>query len=294
MENPSRSKAKEILKLIKVRFTERSVAFVWSTIIGLLVASRVIPNPLHLVYAFLITFFVGTAVYVYNEVTDYKFDKINRVNRPIATDSVTRKEGLLVALVLLSLGILLSTLINLETLLLSATFFLLGFLYSTPPIRLKNRFLMKQIITAIGGFITCLIGGTIVGNISLQVIYLGFIFFLLIIANSPIADIADLRGDMVGRVKSITVVYGPKFAIKFAIVVEVLMMILTALVYPYVGFNILTPITLTLGLLIFIWLAYTLRGRFQNVNYCRKVIKKLIAVNFFLQLSFILGVLPII
>ena len=287
-------RARELLKLVKVRFTERSVAFVWSTVIGLLVASAGVFDPLKLLYAFLTSFLVGTAVYVYNDVMDYEFDKISKVNRPIATDNVTREEGLIVVLMLLLPGFLLSALINIETLLLSIAFFTLGFLYSTPPIRLKDRFLSKQLITATGGFICSLIGGSIVQTISIQVVYLGFIFFMILFSGSPLFDLPDLKGDRAGKVKSITVLYGPRFAIKFAIAGFSSLIVITALVYQYLGFNVLMPITLSFGTLLFIWFAYGLLNNWQNISYCRKTIKKYIIVNFLLQFSFILGVLPIV
>ncbi|MEM2875921.1 MAG: UbiA family prenyltransferase [Candidatus Bathyarchaeia archaeon] len=267
------NKHKEILKLVKVRFIERAVAFVYAAIIGSLVASKGILNPIYLAYAFLISFSIMTAIYVYNDVMDYEFDKINKVDRPIASGSVTRREGL-----------------NLETLIVSSVLLLLGLLYSTPPIRFRNRFLMVNIVRAMGGFLSCLLGGAIIGNISIQVVYQGFMFFMLIFAGAPVFDLPDLEGDKAGMSKSISILYGPKTGIKFSIVGWSAAILITALAYPYIGFNIITPIMLTSLLLIHIWLAYSLLSRWQDINYCRETCKKIIHLGLLYQLSFLLGV----
>jgi 4-hydroxybenzoate polyprenyltransferase len=260
---------------------------------GLLVASKANPNPIHLIYAFLTTFFVILAIYINNDVMDYEFDKINKVNRPIAAGSVTRKQGLVLVLILISSGILLSALINMETLLIATSLFLLGFCYSTPPPRFKSRFFIEHITTALGGFLSCLMGGAIANNISIQVIYLGLVYFMIIFAGTPLFDLPDLKGDMAQKLKSISILYGPKFGIKFSIVGWSLVIVITALTYPYAGFNIITPITVTATCAAFIWIAYSLFNRWQNVNYSISALKKIIFINFITQLSFVLGILKI-
>lgn len=285
-------KIKLALDLIKARFIDRGVVLFWATFIGILVASRGLPNPLTLLKALVVSFSIVTAVYVYNDVMDYEYDKLNKIDRPVARGELSRKEGLIIALTFAAIGVFMGGFINSETLILTLIFLTLGFLYSTPPVRLKKRFLMKQIITSTGTMICCLIGGTVVGNLSIQVIYLGFIYFLLLMAGSPLADLADLRGDTANGVKSLTVAFGPKFAIKFAMAVFFTTIVATVISYPYIGFNVLTPMIVTGCGLGFIWVTYGfLRVGWQDPIFCKKNVRKLIAINFIYQFSFVLGVL---
>jgi len=281
---------REILRQVKVRFTVPAVTYTYTTIIATFVASKGIPNLVHLAYAFLTSFFVLTAIYVYNDAMDVEIDRINHVDRPIATGRLSWKDGVILALILFFLGIL-SASINMETLVLSATLFLLGLLYSTPPVRLRNRFLVKHMMPATGHFISSLIGGTIVGSVSIQVVYLGFLMFMTVFAGAPIFDLPDLTGDKADMARSVAVLYGPRAGLKFSITGFFLVIVVTGLSYPYVGFNILMPIMLTSICLVFIWLAYGLLGQWQNVDYCRKTVFKIVGLNFLYQLSFILGIL---
>ena len=284
---------KEILRLIKVRFFERSIAFVYATVIGTFVASKGIPDIRLLFYALLVIFCLAVGTYIFNDVQDCEVDRINKVDRPIAIGSVTRKQGLIVSIILFSFGLMLSALINLETLLTSLVITALGILYSVPPIRLRNRFLIVNIVRSSGGFLSSLLGGAVIGNISPQIIFQGFMFFMLIFSGTPIFDLPDLMGDKVGRSKSLSIVYGPKFGIKFSIAGWSVLTVLAILSFPYFGFNVITPIMLTSLLLIHIWLAYSLLSRWHDVNYCRDACKKIIHLGFFYQLSFLLGVLSL-
>jgi len=287
-----KTKVRDLFNLIKIRFMVPGVTFVYTTIIASLVASRGIPNPIYLAYAFSISFFVIIAIYVYNDVMDYEIDIINRVDRPIARGSVARRDGLILALILFILGIL-SAFRSIETLILSATLLFLGLVYSTPPVRLRNRFLVKHIMPATGQFICSLIGGAVTGNISIQVIYLGFLMFMTVFAGTPIFDIPDLIGDKAGQAKSICVLYGPKFGLKFSIIGFLLVIVVTAVSYPFIGFNVITPIIVTSICLIFIWLAYGLLSNWQNVDYSRNTVKKIIGLNLLYQLAFVFGTLKI-
>ncbi len=286
-------KAREISRLIGMRFTERGIGYGWATIIGSLVAYRGIPDLFRLVYAFLTNFLIINAIYVYNDVVDYEYDKVNKINRPITTDRVTRKEGKIVALISFLCGILLSALANVQTLLISSFLSVLGFLYSAEPIRLKNRFLIEHPIPAVGAFLSCLMGGSVANNLSVQVFYLGIITFMMWISGTPLFDLPDLTGDKVGKSNIIDIVYGPKFGIKFSIVGLTLVIVVTVLSYPYAGLNVITPVMVTSTCLILIWLAYGLMERWQDGHYCRKTLNKFIALNLICQVSYVLGTLQI-
>jgi 4-hydroxybenzoate polyprenyltransferase len=283
--------AKGILELIKKRFAIPVVAYVWTTVIGSMVALKGIPRPLQFVYAILTPFLILTAVYVLNDAMDYELDRINKIDRAIATGKITPKEGKIAAFILFSLGLVLSALINVETLLLSLILSILGYFYSTPPVRLRNRLFAKHVITASGFFLSGLIGGAIVGNVSIQVIFLGLIMFMTVFSGTPIFDIPDLEGDKAGRAKSLGVLYGPRTSLKISIIGFSLVTLITIFSYRYVGFNVLTPLIVSSFSLAFIWFAYNLLKKWRDTEYSRKILKTIIGMNFLFQLSFFVGIL---
>jgi geranylgeranylglycerol-phosphate geranylgeranyltransferase len=282
----------DILNLVKIRFLIPGVTYVYTSIIASLVASKGVFDPINLMYTFLTSFFIITAIYVYNDVMDYDIDKVNKVNRPVAIGSVTKKDALILSLVLFLFGVI-SALRSIETLILSITLFLLGVLYSTPPTRLRNRFFIKHFMPGMGQFLSSLIGGTIAGNVSIQVVYLGFLMFITVVSGTPIFDIPDLQGDKAGLAKSIGVVYGPEFSLKFSIVGFLAVIVVTLVSFPFIGFNIIMPIMVTSTCLVFIWFTYGLLRKWQNVDYGKKTIKRIVGLNFLYQLAFVLGMLRI-
>jgi len=276
---------------IRSRMIDRVLSFIWASLVGLLVGARGFPPLLDLIEVMVIVFAVGNSVYIFNDIMEVELDRLNRVNRPIAQGKVSRKDAACLVLILTILSLALSLYVNLETFLLTVSFLTLGFLYSAPQIYLKKRFLAKQLILAIGGFISTFMGGTVMGIINPRVIFVSFLFFVLCLAGSPLGDLADLRGDIKMGIKSITTVYGPEFAVKVAIVFLILTGVITLLCYSWIGFNILAPMLVTSSSLVLAFMAYPLMKRWRDREFCLRTIKRMVVVHFVLQLGLVLGAL---
>lgn len=234
---------------------------------------------------------MATVVYVFNDITDYEIDKINEVDRPIARDLVSKNNATSLVLLLFAVAITLSLLINIQTLLFCTTFLTLGLLYSAPHIRLRDRFLAKQAVPAIGALICSLIGGTAIGKMPLSLIYAGILFFLLIFAGAPLGDLADIRGDREKGARTLAVIYGPSFTIKLSIVIFVLIAVATVFTFPSFGFNVLTPILVSAACLAFSWISFSLLRNWQNPEYCISTYKKIVLTVFVFEVAFLVGVL---
>ena len=275
---------------IRARLKQIS-CLVWATLIGILVASNGTPTFLSLSLILLATFAMAAAMYLYNDIMDYDIDKINKVDRPIARDVVSKNDAASLVLLLSAFAIILSLLMNTQSLLFCTTFLALGFLYSAPYVRLRDRFMAKQTIPATGALICNLIGGTAVGKTPPSLIYAAILFFLLSFAGAPLGDLADIKGDREKGARTFAVVFGPSFTIKLSIAIFLLISIVTAVSFSSFGFNILTPILVTAASLAFSWISFSLLKNWQSPEYCIGTYKKLVLSLFLFQISFLFGIL---
>lgn len=263
----------------------------WATIIGLLITSKGVPPLIPALKGVTATFAIAIGVYIFNDVMDYRIDKINQVDRPIAQEKVSKKEAMSLVLLFFIVGVALSLSINIETFLLCTTFLTLGILYSLPYVHLKKRFLAKQTVPAIGGAISNIIGGAAIGTIPLSLLYAGFLFFLLCFAGSPLGDLADIKGDKEQGRKTLAIVYGPIFPIKLAIIILLCIAVMTALTYSSFGFNLFAPILITIACLFFSWTAFSLMTKWQNPKYCISTYKKMGLALFIFEIALFIGIL---
>jgi len=100
-------------------------------------------------------------------------------------------------------------------------FIVLGISYSHPKFNLKNRFPLKTVVTATGAGLLSLLGGVAaIANesnyipsfnttvLSLTTIYLAFSYSIFYFIQSPMGDIADIKGDRAAGRKTFPLVLG--------------------------------------------------------------------------------------
>jgi 4-hydroxybenzoate polyprenyltransferase len=143
----------------------------------LLFASRLfeLDSFLITVYGFILLCVVSSANYVFNDVLDAKNDRANKEKRfrPIAAKKITKKEGVLIGSILLTLALLLS-LFNFYFFF--SIFFLFAFtlLYS---VVLKNEVFLDVIAIAIN-FVVRAVSGAFLINAIISPWLIGGVFFL--------------------------------------------------------------------------------------------------------------------
>ncbi len=265
--------------------------FTTSTITGLLLATNFHPQLIQLFTVPLITLFATLAVYWMNDITDIKLDKINAANRPLARGQVKKSEAivLLTVLSLVALGFAYS--VNFTTLLFTAAYLVIGILYSSPKISLKDRFVLKTLSIAIGGFTTTLIGASINGTLDGQDFISAISFMMLLFVTSPINDLGDYPGDKEGGRKTIPIVIGKKNTIFISIAIPFFMMMSFWFFYPNFGFSIKAPMAMTVLAIISFLILRPMLSHLNDYKYIKSRHKKSLLLYYGLQASLLIGAL---
>ncbi len=182
-------------------------------------------------------YFLALATYLYNDLTDYDVDKVN--NRNVISSQ--RKHYLQIlyhTIGFFVVSVLLAFSINVQTGVGALVFLGLAIAYSHPKVQLKNMFVVKTIITALGGFIASIMGSLAVQNVSYLAIVSSTIVFLIYFINGPLNDIRDLEGDRKGGRRTIPIVIGiqKSFVIILGSVSSIAAMIIAS--YYFLGLNV--------------------------------------------------------
>ena len=277
------------------------ILYTWPAISSLIIASNKLPTIIELLKLFLSITFVGYSVYLYNDIMDLNNDLKNKefgnpvpANRPLGSGKIRLKLFKKFTIFLASIGLLVASLINIYIFTLQLINILLGILYSTEPIRLKKRFLAKQMTIIISVILSILSGALTVGIFNINILYLILINSSLIITNTILLDISDLRGDMITGIKTIPAVLGPHLSIKITILINIFIIISSLIGYLKLEFNILLPIIIIPVILTYIHDLYRVLNKWMDPIFITNVIyKKLIPISILMQLSIILGKIKI-
>jgi len=276
----------------------------WLSVIGLCIVYRGIPPPILATKLFFAMTGMALGMYLWNDVCDYEQDIYGEgiedfapSGRPLGRGLVSKRRLGVFSVLLVVLGLTASALINLEVLLIQLVFLFVYVVYSTEPIRLKRIFLMKQVTVAIGGAIACLSAGLAAGIITIQLLYLTGLFFLLIAGSHALVDLRDIDSDRMDGIKTIPIVWGPRFTIRLALTTFTAAAATTWLGFYGLGFNIALPIIGTITLIAFFYMMYPLLGNLSDYEYREYSVKKLytrgLPLYFVLQIAVLLGSLPL-
>jgi len=272
-----------------------------ASVTGLFVVYRGLP-PLKL--AFLLTTstaFVSLSVYLYNDLMDLADDKrgIERgssttAKRPLQRGVVTKSEMASFVIFSAAMGLIAAALINVNVLFPQVFFLLLGVAYSTEPIRLKKRFIIKQGTVALGFVISTMVACAAVGVFSWMVAYIAYLYVVFSFSISPIFDLKDIEEDRIAGIKSIPVVWGPDNTFRLSIAIWVSTILASVFGYSRMGFNIVLPIFGTIIIASIIYVVYPLRKQWIVEDKLMNAInKKFMPLHFILQLTVIIASLPI-
>lgn len=273
--------------------------YTWPTLVCFFIASRGLPLPIEALKLTAAVTLVGYGVYFYNDIYDLQDDIKNwemgnllKASRPLSSGKIS--EDLLAKFAVLSaaLGLLVAYTIRVEVLLLQAAYLMLGFLYSTEPIRLKKRFLCKQLTISVGLVLANLSGAFAGGGITPPVLYIVAMNFSLALGVNPLVDLPDLQGDRVMGVKSIPSVLGPVMTVRFAIAVLAAIAAASVMGYAQLGFNMAMPILVTIIITALIYVTLPLLRRWDEAQFANVVLfKKMVPLYLILQIVPAIGIL---
>jgi 4-hydroxybenzoate polyprenyltransferase len=241
--------------LIKSR-KEALGLWIWCSLVASLIVSRGFPPLQPALLSMAAFFFIATAVYVYNDVVDMEADKKNafKNDRPLVSGQVSKSDAMKLIYISAIIGLSISFLNNLPSFLLSLLYFAMFALYSYPKIHLKKRFLVKESVISGGilviGLSVCY---AILGTFS-PMVFIGFMMFAIFafFAMPTGFDSTDVDADKLQGVKSIASKLTLKRRLQLAITGMFIIMTITPFTYINFGYNMLLPILVVLGGLVFL------------------------------------------
>jgi len=200
--------------------------------------------------------FISTSVYLYNDFVDHDMDKlISKKNaRPFTSGKVSKKFVMRFIYLSAFIGLLIVSITNIFSLIFSTIYLILFTVYSYPKIYLKRRFIIKESIIALGFPLCSLVGSYAAANrFSMNALFAATLLAIFAFMAMPaLNDATDIEADKLFGVKSIAVVLNWKRKIQLLIIGVIAIMTLTPLTYISLGFNIILPIMVVAGSLIFL------------------------------------------
>ena len=237
------------------------------------------------------SYWLGLATYVYNDLTDFEVDKINKTNRPSVSGKVTKNQLIITVCLMFTIGLCLTASINFYTFVVAIIFTALAIFYSHPKFKLKNKFVLKTVITAAGAGLLSLMGGIAMLNLSLSILYTAFTFFVFYFILSPLGDIGDLKGDRaVGR-RTFPIVLGIRPTLMIMLSVPIMIIVLTVLSYDVLHINILGAFTTMTTCIAIIAVILKISKRLHDVDSIKSLRPKMRHLNVLMQISMLLAFL---
>lgn len=251
-------------------WSRREVLFMWSwcALIACMVATKGSP-PIQVTALTLASILlIGTSTYIYNDLVDSDMDSISEVHksRPIASGKVRRPDAWPTIIISGVVGLGLSYLVSLPVFLLCVGWLVLYTFYSYPRIRLKNMFLIKELVVSSGWPIISLIGSyAVLGSVSWSALFSGMLFGSFTFLGLPaLSDSFDAYEDGIYGVKSLGRSLSWRRKVQMLGLAALLMMTVTPLTYSRFGFSVILPITaVSLSLIMLRWAVFPIANGFE-------------------------------
>ncbi len=275
--------------------------YAFPALINLLIASRLIPNIYQIFLITLCVTLTSYAAYWYNDYSDAEFDRIkegevetDRSKRPYTSGRISKNQFIAFILLTGLAGLLIAYYINIYVFAVQLVYLFLGFIYSAEPIRLKKRIIGKQFVVMAGAILSCLSGAMVIGTILPANVYSMIINAIIYAVAPTLGDIRDIVGDRKIGARTLPVIYGPKFAVRFSIGGFVAVILAGLVGYYGVGFNVALPVLTTISMVAWIFTVYPIIRRWEDAVYVEKIVfKRIIPSNLFIQIIPLIGLLVI-
>jgi 4-hydroxybenzoate polyprenyltransferase len=275
--------------------------YTWPAFVSFFIASRsysqgTMLDVLKLIVAMSL---MGFGIYFYNDLTDIQDDLKNSemgnpapASRPFGSGKVSEERLKKFILFSLITSLLVGYFININVLGLLFAYMTIGILYSAEPVRLKKRFLLKQLTITVGVTLAVLSGAYTAGGVSMPILYLLILHFIMCMGMNPIMDLRDMRGDRVMGVKSIPVVWGPELTVRLYFVSMVIIGGATLVGYTRMGFNTALPLLVLMILGAWTYVSLPLLQRWDDPKFLHALIfKKMMPIYLVLQLVPLIGLI---
>ncbi len=282
----------KIWRLASSRLSRASV-YAFSTLAGVLVATRGGAAISVLALAPLATFLISLGIYLLNDLFDTGADRINAPTRPIASKIVSKRAAALFVLCLSVLGAAIGFYLGRVPFLISLFEIFLGVCYSVRPFNFKDKFILKTLCIGVGGVSASIFGGAAAGIINADLIFSSAMFLVFLFSTSPLNDLADYDGDKAEHRKTIPIVIGPARTLRLSMIASIAPLVSYLILFSSLSFNPLSIICLALVAARAMQLLLPLAKTNANVTSVRKSHKQMVYLHYLLQGGLMLGSLPL-
>lgn len=183
-------------------------------VLGELLALGSIPDLSEIVLGFLSIFFISATALILNDYFDIEIDKINAPHRPLPAGIVTKRDVLVLSILVAGLGFLASLLLSLQAFVVTVVVWFVGFLYNW---RFKRSGLIGNLMVSFSVGMTFVFGGIVVREpANINALWFGAIAMLLDLGEEIAADAMDVEGDKILGSRSLAILYGRERALRIS------------------------------------------------------------------------------
>lgn len=201
-----------IIGLVRLFRLELPLSAGICVILGAFLAAGSVPPISQLVLGFLSIFFISATALILNDYFDCEIDRVNAPERPLPAGLVTKREALVLSIVVALLGLLCAALISLPALAIAVVVWIVGIAYNW---RFKRTGLPGNLMVAFSVGMTFVFGGVVVGHPTDRVVWwFGLLAMLFDLGEEIAADAMDVEGDRIIGSRSLAIVIGPRRALK--------------------------------------------------------------------------------
>jgi geranylgeranylglycerol-phosphate geranylgeranyltransferase len=183
-------------------------------ILGELLAAGSVPRNSHLLLGFLSFFFISATALILNDYFDYEIDRINAPDRPLPAGLVTKRDVVILSLVIALLGLISSALISMSALLIAFVVWIVGVAYNW---RFKRTGIFGNLLVSFSVGMTFVFGGIVVGHpADIVVWWFGILAMLVDLGEEIASDAMDIEGDKLIGSRSLAILLGRQKALKIS------------------------------------------------------------------------------
>jgi len=178
--------------------------------------------------AFFIVFISAAGAFAINDYYDYELDRSNnRTDRPLVLELISKRTALSTAIISLVLVIIISLFLNLVAMIFTLISLPIFYLYS---MGLKKKIFIKNLLIAYSYSATIFLGSLVLDTILEPIIiYFALIGFIVGLANEIMFDIADVDGDKILGIKTLSTKFGVEKASLTSVILYIIIIFLDPL-----------------------------------------------------------------
>ena len=206
---------KKIKGLIRLFRPDLSLAAGLCTVGGQIIATGHLASWPVTLLGFLCAFGCSGAALVVNDYFDFEVDKINAPERPLPSGAVTKREAILLGILISLLGLIPAALLGSVCFIFTLIFWVIGFLYNW---RFKETGLPGNLMVSSSVAFTFILGAMTVGQPWNALVWVfAMMAFFIDLGEEITGDALDLEGDRQRGARSIARSFGKPFALRTAV-----------------------------------------------------------------------------